>query len=207
MEKTLQQQRYLILETALLHIPKQGWSDKVLNEAIAEVLPDFGSAHILFPEGPIDLLKFFVEKINEDMLKTCSYLMSSTSRTSEKIKKCLLERFKIMEPYKTCIDRSKNLLYSPQHASTATNLLYSVTDTVWYICGDKSTDWNFYTKRLLLGFVYTATLMKWLDSPHNYPTDNLSDFIDEKLILATKPAKIKNQAFKFVRDLKSKFFL
>jgi ubiquinone biosynthesis protein COQ9 len=36
-------------------------------------------------------------------------------------------------------------------------------DAIWHAAGDTSTDYNFYTKRMLLAGVYSATLLFWLN--------------------------------------------
>ena len=40
---------------------------------------------------------------------------------------------------------------------------YKTVDAIWRICGDRATDFNFYTKRGLLAGVYASTLLFWLD--------------------------------------------
>lgn len=37
------------------------------------------------------------------------------------------------------------------------DLLWSFSDDVWYRCGDKSTDYNYYTKRILFNSAYATT--------------------------------------------------
>ena len=45
----------------------------------------------------------------------------------------------------------------PRNAPKALRQLAQVTDDIWHAAGDKSTDYNWYTKRGLLASVYTAT--------------------------------------------------
>jgi ubiquinone biosynthesis protein COQ9 len=59
--------------------------------------------------------------------------------------------------------RALSFLALPQHAALGARLLYRTVDTIWYAVGDRSTDFNFYTKRALLAAVYGATLLYWLD--------------------------------------------
>ena len=37
------------------------------------------------------------------------------------------------------------------------NLLWDYSSEVWYRCGDKSTDYNYYSKRILFNSAYAAT--------------------------------------------------
>jgi ubiquinone biosynthesis protein COQ9 len=61
------------------------------------------------------------------------------------------------------IRKGLTFLALPQHATLATKLLYRTVDAMWLAAGDRSTDYNFYTKRLLLAGVYSSTLLVWLD--------------------------------------------
>ena len=45
----------------------------------------------------------------------------------------------------------------PRNVPTAVEQLAQITDDIWHAAGDKSTDYNWYTKRGLLAGVYTAT--------------------------------------------------
>lgn len=45
----------------------------------------------------------------------------------------------------------------PRNVSATFEHLGQITDDVWHAAGDKSTDYNWYTKRGLLAGVYTAT--------------------------------------------------
>ena len=45
----------------------------------------------------------------------------------------------------------------PQHAAAALTRLGGLVDDVWAAAGDKSADYNWYTKRALLAGVYGTT--------------------------------------------------
>lgn len=48
------------------------------------------------------------------------------------------------------------------------NILWSYSDEVWHRCGDQSTDYNHYTKRILFNAAYAATeLFLLTDQSHN----------------------------------------
>jgi ubiquinone biosynthesis protein COQ9 len=52
-------------------------------------------------------------------------------------------------------------------------LCWRTSSEIWYASGDRSTDWNYYSKRALLASVYSATIMFWLsdepDDTGDYP--------------------------------------
>lgn len=40
---------------------------------------------------------------------------------------------------------------------TIENILWSFSDEIWHRCGDRSTDYNYYTKRILFNAAYAST--------------------------------------------------
>jgi ubiquinone biosynthesis protein COQ9 len=59
-------------------------------------------------------------------------------------------------------------------------LLYRTVDAIWYAAGDRSTDFNFYTKRGLLAAVHAATTLYWLDDRSEGGADTAA-FLDRRL--------------------------
>lgn len=57
----------------------------------------------------------------------------------------------------------------PQNFIQTQKRLWSFADEIWNRCGDKSTDYNFYTKRILFESVYVSTELFML-------TDKSKDF-------------------------------
>jgi ubiquinone biosynthesis protein COQ9 len=47
----------------------------------------------------------------------------------------------------------------PQNMPNTMQQLGELVDEMWFLAGDKSTDLNWYTKRMLLSGVYTSTEM------------------------------------------------
>ena len=40
--------------------------------------------------------------------------------------------------------------------------IYNIVDQIWFIAKDESTDFNFYSKRLILSAIYIRTMIFWL---------------------------------------------
>ena len=71
---------------------------------------------------------------------------------------------------------------------------------MWYLAGDNSTDFNFYTKRLILSGIYTNALFVFFSKDMNYVEEN----IDKNLKKILKIPKIK-QRISFIKDNFPKF--
>ena len=83
----------------------------------------------------------------------------------------------------------------PQNARLSLTCLYHTVDTVWFAIGDKSTDFNFYSKRALLAGAYGATLLSWLDdSSENYKESwaFLDRRLEDVMRLGKLRAKLQN---------------
>jgi ubiquinone biosynthesis protein COQ9 len=81
----------------------------------------------------------------------------------EKAAKAIRLRLEANFRNREAIRTALTALLMPQNAGLAARLLYKTVDAIWYAIGDRSTDFNFYTKRGLLAGVYTATLFYWLN--------------------------------------------
>jgi ubiquinone biosynthesis protein COQ9 len=88
-----------------------------------------------------------------------------------------------------------SFLALPQNAPLAAELLYRTVDDIWFACGDRSTDWNFYSKRGLLAGVYSSTLMVWLnDESEDFETTRR--FLDRRIGNVMAIPKITGRAKK-----------
>ena len=71
---------------------------------------------------------------------------------------------------------------------------------MWYLAGDNSTDFNFYTKRLILSGVYTNALFVFFLKEIKHVEEN----IDKNLKRISKIPRIKER-ISFIKDNVPKF--
>ena len=76
-----------------------------------------------------------------------------------------------MSPYIDKWPQAMALGLAPQNVKTTFSLLNSISDEIWYLSGDKSTDMDWYAKRLMLMKIYVATETYML-------TDKSTDYAD-----------------------------
>ena len=82
----------------------------------------------------------------------------------------------------------------PWNKMAELKMIYATVDAMWREAGDTSTDYNFYTKRLLLSKVYITSLRVWLDdtSPNLLTTEAfLRRRIDDVMQIEKLKAKAK----------------
>ena len=112
-------------------------------------------------------------------------------KTKEKIYLIILTRLEQNKKEKDLIKRTIRTLALPKNQLLAHASLYRTVDNIWYISKDKSVDFNFYTKRLILSGIYISTLVYWLND--NSKDHNKTKIFLKKRIDTTKNiSKIKN---------------
>ena len=78
-------------------------------------------------------------------------------RIPQKINFAVKTRLELMTPYIEKWPQAMALGLKPQNLTTTLGQLHSISDEIWYLAGDKSKDYNWYTKRALLTNVYVLT--------------------------------------------------
>jgi ubiquinone biosynthesis protein COQ9 len=122
----------------------------------------------------------------------------------DRVKTAVLTRLELAAPYREAVRRALALEALPQHAPRALKQLYRTVDAIWYAAGDTATDFNFYSKRMLLAGVYAATLLHWLDDrSENFA--GTSAFLDRRLVDVMRIQQAKGKLGKLVEKLPNPF--
>ena len=69
--------------------------------------------------------------------------------------------------------------------------LWAAADAIWAALGDKSTDYNWYTKRMTLSAVLASTLAAWMGTDDEAQVD---EFLDRRIENVMQFEKLKAQA-------------
>ncbi|HUX78331.1 MAG TPA: COQ9 family protein [Alphaproteobacteria bacterium] len=185
-----------ILKRALIHVPFDGWSQNLLERAAVEIGVDPSYGWRLFPKGPLEAVVYWSELLDQEMLAALP--SSEGLRVREKVALGVKTRLSLLAPNREAARKTAKYLAFPPHLSQSSRLLYQTVNEIWYYAGDTSTDINFYTKRGLLGWVYSSTFLYWLrDRSDNYKAtwDFLDHRINEVLNLPKVPQKIVQSLF------------
>lgn len=156
----------LFVEAMLRHVPFDGWSEAAMQITAGEMgLPESDVAR-LFPKGFVSLVTIGSDNVDAKMV--AEFMLRFENKLDEmpahiKIRELLLIRFEILQPHKEAVRKMITFMAKPAQAELGSRLLYKTLDRVWRAAGDRSTDFNFYTKRATLAAVYGATLLAFLD--------------------------------------------
>jgi len=189
-----------ILERALIHVPFEGWSQEVLERAASETKGDSSYGWRLFPKGPLEAISFWSHLLDQQML--ASLPSPENKRVRERIALGVKMRLTLLIHYREAARKTARYLAHPSHVGEATRLLYQTVNEIWYYAGDTSTDYNFYTKRGLLAWVYSLTFFYWLqDKSEGFEKTwaFLDHRIEEVLKIPTIPQRIVRSLFPWRR--------
>lgn len=155
--------RRRLLDAVLRHVPFDGWSQAALRAAARDIGVSVALARNAFPDGPPEIAAFFAAEADRAMLEALEARALGDMRVRDRVASAIRLRLEEATPHREAVRRALALLALPQNARLATASLYHTVDAIWYAAGDTATDYNFYTKRLLLAGVYSSTLLFWLN--------------------------------------------
>ena len=200
MKKQIEKEKARILERFLKATPFDRWSESNLKRAskACGFKPDY--ALVLFPEGIVEFTQYFNDLMNENMAENFDPMVYS--KVSDKIVHLIELKLDVYAPHKEAIRALYQYNIRPKNICSAQKQLWKTCDQIWYLAGDESTDYNHYTKRIILAAVYSRTLLYWLsDESEDYA--DTKNFIRRKIKNVGKIGKWKASALNFFRQLKS----
>ena len=148
-----------------------------------------------FPKGLDDVLLNFL-RLNEEKLINISRLKKNiftNLRVHEKIIFIIMEYLKILNNYKKSFKQLFVYMLINARFILANRVLFQIADQTWFISGDKSIDFNYYTKRLILMKVYLLTFLFWLKNEDTKNMDKTKVFVDKVIKRVLTFGKIKSR--------------
>ena len=183
-----------ILEKAKIIVRKDGWSKNIFSKLITKDI-SFIDLNYLFPDVYKELLIFAIDEINIILKNKTNKKNIINFSISQRIKKILMSRIEIINEDKIFYKKTFNHLLIPQNSNVMKKSLYNTVDTMWYLAGDNSTDFSFYTKRITLAIIYINALIIL----YNRGFEESEKNINKNLYRISKIPKIKNR-FLFIKE-------
>jgi ubiquinone biosynthesis protein COQ9 len=172
--------RERLIDAAVAHVPFDGWGDKALAAAAQDLGIDPALARNAFPGGAIEMIECHSRLADRRMVAAFEQADKTGLKLREKVALAVRLRLTANVAHREAIRRALTILALPVNAPLAARLLYRTVDAVWYGLGDRSTDYNFYTKRMLLAGVYSATLLYWINDKSSESTETWA-FLDRRI--------------------------
>ena len=160
---------------------------KIGKDRIDEVRSKF------LPNGFKSLMQEVNEIINLQIRSEKLPRNFTNFRTHEKVVYFVMRRLEI---FNEILDRFKFFKESlkPFILLNTSKTLFQISDEIWFLSGDKSTDYNYYTKRFLLMKIYALTFSFFIfDRSEKF--ENTKRFLQKQIELVLGFGKLK-QKFK-----------
>ena len=168
------------------------WGRKALDAAAISAGMDAAAAGRLFPGGAKDAVAHFMDLADRLMIEDLKATDLAALKIRTRIACGVKTRLARWTPHREAVRRALALSPLPPFAGGSLRGWYRTVDIIWRAAGDRSTDFNFYTKRLTLAAVFSSTLRIWLDdvSPGHEAT---WAFLDRRIedVMAFEKAKQK----------------
>ena len=188
--KYLLNKRLKILKFAKIIVAEYGLTAQTLKKISKKYDLDIHEMNLLFPEGKNDLLQFILEQLNIDLENYCKKLDLIRLPVHKRIRKILISKIYLMNKEKKFYNKIfLNLLIPKKNFFLPLNLYKSV-DQIWFIAGDTSVDFNFYTKRLILAGIYSRVIFFFFN---NNNQEMLEDLLDSNLKRVSKIPELKTK--------------
>ena len=182
--------RLKVLKIAKNIIAKHGFNVETFNIISKHSELDENETQLLFPEGYKDLIIFALEQLNKDLDNYCKNLDLIRFPLHKRIRKILLYKFFLMNKEKNFYKKIFLSLLLPKRSISIPKQLYKSIDQIWYIAGDTSTDFNFYSKRLILAGLYSRAILFFFN---NNDQNSLEKIIDTDLKRVAKIPELKSK--------------
>ncbi|MFV3074718.1 COQ9 family protein [Niveispirillum fermenti] len=169
-----------ILLAMLPDVAFDGWNRTVMRRGAESAGFHPQEADAAFPGGPVEAACWLSDWADRQMHAALARTDLTALKLRERVALAVRSRLEALAPYREAVRRSSSLLAMPLNAARGPQLLYATVDAVWRGIGDASTDYNFYTKRLLLSGVVAATTLYWLDDQSEGMADTWS-FLDRRI--------------------------
>ena len=172
-------ERDAALDALVAAQPFPGWTVTGLQQAAG---PD---ADLLFPGGPFDMVESWCDLVDRRMPQAAG------ERVPDRMRAAILDRLDMVRPAKEAVRRGLALLAT--RPATSARVTARTVDALWHAAGDRSADWNWYTKRATLAGVYGATLLFWLrdDGDDDAATQA---FLDRRLAAVGQIGQLRRRA-------------
>lgn len=144
--------RERILRTGLEKVPSEGFENALMLGIREAGYSDI--THNLFPGGAFDLVKYHLETTRNDLQNV------ELSNEADQYKRLLLllqHRLKANSAIQPRLSEAISIMTLPQNVPTSLSELHELSDELWYLSNDRTSDFSWYTKRAALSSVYVAS--------------------------------------------------
>ena len=151
----------------------------------------------LLPKGLSSLMKELNLIINQTIEKEQKPSRFKNYKINEKIKYFVIRRLMV---FQNLVDKRKffKKILKPNLIVSSNKTLFKIADEIWFLAGDKSTDYNYYTKRIILMNIYAITFSFFVFD-NSKDLERTKKFLDKEISAVLKFGNLKNKLKKNIK--------
>ena len=182
-------------------VPTSGVSDETLRRACGS--PEY---ICLFPAGVHSVLEYLNNLLDVEFLERMQQYDLTDMGIRARVKLAIKVKLEV------CVEMMPNVTKSlksimlfctkPLNTVFGLKMLYMNVDSIWCAIGDRTADFNFYTKRASLGMIFIATVIYFVN--YESELENLSRtlrFIDKYVERAASVGGFKRKLKSFLPNI------
>jgi ubiquinone biosynthesis protein COQ9 len=140
-----------------------GFGEAAVKAAAQQLGVDEDVARIAFPDGQRGMIDAWFAAIDAEMMERLPAEKLAAMKIRERITALVECRMELVAKDREALRRALSVLAQPQNAAFAAKLTWRAADLMWRLAGDTATDYNHYSKRIILGSVYGSTMAVFLN--------------------------------------------
>ena len=152
-----------------------------------------------FPKGYESLNKELNTLINSMMDKSKKPNNFKKLRLNEKIKYFVITRLQLTDDIFD-LKKLAKINVKSKSPNNSLKILFNISDEIWFLAGDKSLDFNYYSKRFILMNIYLNSFLYSI-SQKNIDFISLENFVEKQIKAVLTFGKLKSK-FKSLVGLK-----
>ncbi len=151
----------------------------------------------LLPKGLSSLMNELNLIINQIIDKEKKPSKFKSYRINEKIKYFVIRRLMV---FQDLVNKRKffKKIFKPNLIISSNKTLFKIADDIWFLAGDKSTDYNYYTKRIILMNIYAITFSFFVFD-NSKDLERTKKFLDKEISAVLKFGNFKNKLKKSIK--------
>lgn len=157
-----------------------GWSEVACANAAEAQGIDPALATLAFEGGPMAMIDAWIGHVDARMLAKFPEERIAAMKIRARITELVRFRILAVVDRKEALRRAVAIMAQPQNAPRTARISWRSADLMWRIAGDTATDYNHYTKRMILSGVYGSTLMVFLDDESEDHAETMA-FLDRRI--------------------------
>lgn len=169
-----------------------GWSAAAVESAAHALGVNPAVAAIAFEGSAMDRIAAWIASVDAAMAERFADGSLASLSVRERIRNLVQFRLDCIAGKEEALSRALAIMALPQNAARSLRLGWASADAMWRLAGDVATDYNHYTKRAILGSIYTATLAVFAADRSEGKADTRA-FLDRRIAGIMRFEKAKAQ--------------